>query len=57
MGATALLIGGRKRDGVRTTGGKVATGLAVVLLTDAIADTTLARLTARRAERHEAQGS
>ena len=55
--AVALLVGGRKRDGVRTIGGKVATGLAFVLLTDAIADTTLARLTAQRAERHEAQES
>ena len=53
--ATGLLVGGRKRDGVRSTGGKVATVLAVILLVDAVADTTLARLTARRAERHEEQ--
>ncbi|WP_099332341.1 hypothetical protein [Actinomyces minihominis] len=53
--ATALLIAGRKREGLRTTGGKVATGAAILLLVDALADTTLARLTARRLDRHEAR--
>lgn len=53
--AAALLYAGRPRNGVRSLGAKVVTGLAGLLLLDAVADTTLARLTLRRIERHEAR--
>ena len=53
--AGALLFAGRRRDGARTLGGKVATGAAALLLLYAAADTTLARLTADREERLDAE--
>ena len=49
--AAGLLIGGRRQNGVRSTGSRWATAAGVVLLIDAVADTTLARLTARKMER------
>lgn len=53
--AAVLLTVGRRRDGVRSTGAKAATGAAALLLLDAVADTTMARLTLRRMERREAR--
>lgn len=49
--ALGLLIGGRRQNGVRSAGSRWATAAGVVLLIDAVADTTLARLTARKMAR------
>lgn len=51
--AAALLFGGRRVNGVRSTGARWATAAGFLLLIDAVSDTTLARLTARKMERHE----
>lgn len=53
--AVGLAVAGRRRNGVRSLGGKFATGAAAILLLDALADTTMARLTLRRMERREAR--
>lgn len=55
--AAGLLIGGRRVNGVRSAGARWATAAGVLLLIDAVSDTTLARLTARKMERKEEQGS